>query len=320
MQTIDQRLTNTSYRSLILLALVLQSLLSCSKKEIVTFSEDDVNYLIRTDNPNDLVDHALYNFYQETGIAGFYNDTIHVQRISSPEEATERFKYVRLAFLYNYKYTPLIGFSYLKEKENIPSFLEFFKSEVLPSLPSSKIIPSLFLIDSFSMLENPVARKMEEGFMATFGFNTVGVVVKDVAGMSIEKQKMYKASLLGGITENILSRKYALLMEADFYAPTITQVRTYSATLNYAFIPLYLFIPSVPVPERLGFLHYPLTLYQNVLRETMPNRTIDLRAYLTAVFFYTEQEFVEKYSSYPLVIQKFKVVAKLLSENNFKLP
>ncbi len=54
----------------------IMALMACSKESALEPSDKDINYFVVNDNPNDPVQHAMYQFYEKTGIATFHNDTI----------------------------------------------------------------------------------------------------------------------------------------------------------------------------------------------------------------------------------------------------
>ena len=94
-----------------------------------------------------------------------------------------------------------------------------------------------------------------------------------------------------------------------------------AATAAYVFVPFDFFVPAnnIPEPEKLGLLYHPLMLYSNAIKLAISNESIDLRAYLTAAFLYSEDEFLEKYPDYPSVVKKYRVIRDLLMNAGFTL-
>ncbi len=66
----------TQYVNYVIILAVFFALTGCKKETALSPTNQDENYLVVKDNPNDPVDHQLYLFYQSTGIAGFYSDTV----------------------------------------------------------------------------------------------------------------------------------------------------------------------------------------------------------------------------------------------------
>ena len=309
------------YRSIFLVAFIVLFFTACKKEATLEESDEDINYFVRTDNPGDPVDHALYQFYVQTGIAGFYTDTIHKKLISRPGEAGERYDYTRLAFTYALQGEVATGFNYLTNKSAIPELLKFMQDLVLPALPSDKTIPSLFFIDSFYTFNTPWGKKIEHGWTSMYGLNTVGVIVQDVSLMSESEKKTYRASLLAGIAEKWMLLKQSPVLQKDFYQVTRDLMKSVNASANYLFLPYELFVPvnKIPQPEALGLLYHPLVLFSNTTKLSMPTESIDLRAFLTATFLYTQDEFLGKYAGYPAVIKKYTVIRDLLLSTGYIL-
>ena len=308
-------------RSIFLVVLMVHFFTACKKEAPLEVSDADINYFVRTDHPDDPVDHALYQFYEQTGIAGFYNDTIHRKLISRPGEKVERYEYTRLAFVYTLQGEPATGFRYLSDKSVIPELLIFMQNQVLPALPSEKIIPSLFLIDSFYTFSNPLEKKTAHGWTSIYGLNTLGVMVRDVALMSELEKKTYRASILAGIAEKWLVLRHSSVLQSNFYSITRELMKPVAATAAYVFVPFDFFVPAnnIPEPEKLGLLYHPLMLYSNAIKLAISNESIDLRVYLTAAFLYSEDEFLEKYPDYPSVVKKYRVIRDLLMNAGFTL-
>ncbi|MGN6416010.1 MAG: hypothetical protein ACTHMC_00865 [Pseudobacter sp.] len=308
-------------RSVLFVALIVQLFTACKKEAPLEVSDADINYFVRTDNPADPVDHALYQFYMQTGIAGFYNDTIHKKLISRPGEKIERFDYTRLAFIYTLQGEAATGYKYLTNKAAIPELLTFIQSQVLPTLPADRIIPSLFFIDSFYTFSNPLEKKTVHGWTSIYGLNTLGVIVQDVALMSELEKKTYRASLLAGIAEKWMLQKHSPVLQKDFYQVTRDLLKTVNTSANYVFIPYELLVPAnkIPQPEAMGLLYHPLVFFSNTSKLGMPTESIDLRAFLTATFLYTQDEFLEKYAGYPAVVKKYRVLRDLLLSAGYKL-
>jgi hypothetical protein len=309
------------YRLVFLVAFMMLFFTACKKEATLEESNEDVNYFVRTDNPADPVDHALFQFYEQTGIAGFYNDTIHRKLISRPEEKVERYDYTRLALTYALQGEVATGFTYLSNKNFLPELLPFMQNQVLTALPSNESIPSLFFIDSFYKFSTPLDKKIEYGWTAIYGLNTVGVVVKDVSIMNDSEKEVYRASILAGIAEKWLLLTHASVLQTEFYQITRNLLKTVNTSANYVFLPYELLVPvnRIPQPEAMGLLYHPLALAPNIPKVVMPTESIDIRAFMTAAFLYSEEDFQEKYDAYPAVIQKFKVVRELLLKTGFKL-
>lgn len=79
-----------------------------------------------------------------------------------------------------------------------------------------------------------------------------------------------------------------------------------------------------PQPEVLGFIRYAhANLLGIPIPEYMmaaPRESDDARAFLTAVFYYSTQEFNDKYVNDELVVKKFGIIKNLAKEAGFRFP
>lgn len=322
MLTIFQFSSKSIFLNMVLIPLSFLLFTACKKEAALDVSGDDKNYFLKIDNPADPVDHALFKFYEQTGIAGFYTDTIYKWNISKPGEVPERYNYKKLGFTYAIQGEAPTGFRYLKDKTPIPALLSFLQDDVIQLLPSTNIIPSLFFIDSFYTFNTPLNKKIEHGWISMYGLNTVGLIVKDVSIMSEAEKNVYAASIAAGIAEKWIQLKYANKLQTDFYKVTRDLTGKILSTGAYLFVAYSLFMAEdkIPTPESLGLLHHPMIFFLNASLAATPTESMDLRAFLTAAFRYSNAEFSTLYDSHPPVIQKFNVVRELLLEAGFNLP
>jgi hypothetical protein len=297
-------------------------LAGCRKEKAIEPSNLDKNYFVIEDNPNDPVDHAIYAFYKSTGVATFYTDTFYKKRISREGEIPERFIYIKLTL----NYTPLGNLNVyskpLSSRTNIQPLLQLMETEVLPKLPSIGIIPSILLIDSFSdhTFKNI---QISHGLTAIYGFNTVGIKVENVGMMNNEERKMYAASILAGIAIKKLSDFYAGQLQKDFFSISRGATKnTIPMDIYTEGIPWLLLLPQgeEPPPLSIGLLFYPT--YNSPFGDfpAMPREADDLRAFLTAAFYYTAQDFADLHPNETLVLQKFNIIRSIVKDSGFRIP
>lgn len=315
--------STTSITNTVCLLFSLFVAVSCRKEKSPEPSNQDNNYFIITDNPNDPIDHAIYQFYKSTGIASFYNDSIYKKRVSREGEIPERFTYIKLSL----NYTPLgnanIYSKPVSSKTNIPPLLQLMETEVLPKLPSDVIIPSILLIDSFSNQNQRIKNiKIPHGLTSIYGFNTVGIIVEYMEMMNNEERKMYAASILAGISARRLNDLYAARLQKDFFSLSRDVTKNTIPMDIYSGIPWLLLLPpgDEPPPKSIGFLFYPIFDYPFGDYFNMPNEEYDIRAYLTAAFYHTTQEFTDLHPNETLVLQKFNIIRRFAKDAGFRIP
>lgn len=299
---------------------------SCKKEKALEPSNEDENYFVVTDNPNNPVDHSIYQFFTNTGIPVFYKDTIGKKRI--PDSAgIARYTYITLSINYGLFGNTQNNYTPLSSKAPIPAFLDLLKEQLLPRMPAGLHFNSILLIDSF-IHELPMNNlKFEDGWTTWQAFNTVAIMVKDVTVMNNEEKKMYVSSILAGIADKQINSLYANELQRNFYSISRTAA---SAVLNgtdiYIGLPFFIFTDpsSVPAPEKIGFLRYMdvglFGIPDPYFTTSPPNEANDLRAFLTASLNYTTQEFNTKYVNEELVLKKYGIIKNIAKQAGFKFP
>ena len=308
---------------LLLIAVLLAT--SCSKEKNLEPSNLDEDYFAIQDNPEDPVDHAIYRFYQSTGIGSFYNDTIHRKQVGD-SAGTPVYAYVKLSLSYAPFGNSNHRFKLLSSRAAIPALLDLLKEQLIPQIPENMQIPSILLVDSFWNQESRIINiQLADGWSSFQGFNTLAIKVEDVTNMNAEEQRLYIASILAGLAAKQIGNAYASELQRDFYSVSRSPDLAVSPYDIYIGLPFFFLMdPStVPPPEAIGFLKYisvdygiPIPLYQM----TPPLEADDLRAYLCAAFYYSTQEFNSKYADDEWILQKFSIIRNIAKQAGFRLP
>ncbi|QEC42968.1 hypothetical protein [Pseudobacter ginsenosidimutans] len=302
------------------------SMAGCRKDSSPAPSRIDENYFVITDNPNDPVDHAIYEFYKTTGIASFMNDTIYKKQ-TGHIDGQQRGSYIKLSLSYTMYAQTTASYTKVSSKERIPALLELLKEKMLPKLPSQMLIPSILLADSVTDGYPIFEPAFAYGWTVLRGFNTVGISVKDVEAMSDEEKAMYTASMLAGIAEYVLNNQYADQVQNNFFGISRTAAKTVVPSVPVDIYTLQDLFPYVlppnkaPLPQNLGFLRYPMKRYPGGNPFLIaPREADDCRAFLTAAFFYAPAAFADLHVNETLVLKKFSVIRELLKQAGFQLP
>ena len=297
---------------------------SCRKEKALAASDQDENYFVVKDNPNDPADHAIYEFYNSTGIASFINDTIHRKRLSD-SAGLPRYSYITLSLSYTLFSNETISFRLVSNKSNIPDLMDLLKLELLPRLPKDLLVPSFLLVDSIWTTQSEQVIDIADGWTSWHGFNTVAISVEDMAAMNVDERRMYAASLLAGLAEKRLIRTVSEALDRDFFSISRNAAKSMTTIDIYSGGPFIFFgiDPSLP-PPNLGFRKY----FKNAIAVLMglpnpvgpPLETEDLRAFLTAAFYYTPQEFASLYPDSELMLKKFNTIREIVRKAGFQLP
>lgn len=302
------------------LLLVIMIVVGCKKEKAPEASRDYDDKFVVKDNPNDPVDHRIFTFFQSTGIASFYNDTVYLKPVGD-SAGVPRYQPITLSI----SYTPLgkdVGIITLPEnRELLPAILDLFQAELIPQLPKNYFIPSILFVDSFELSFKRIMLQMSDGWASFRGYNTVAVKTRDVRVMNASEKTMYLRSILAGIAARQLWQNMYAKLQSNFLsvsrdiAMPVMQWDVYNTLLmEYYYDP-------VPAPQELGFLHYiSIADQQGNPLLLAPRDEDDIRMFLVAVLSFTTDEFIAANAAFPAVIEKFKIMKGLAKASGLGTP
>lgn len=300
---------------------------SCRKEKMPAPSGLDEDYFVVKDDPGDPVQHARYEFYKSTGIASFYNDTINKKQVGEID-GKPRYTYYTLSMDYQFYGNTSMSFKLVSDKTLIPIFLDLLKTDLLPRLPEAVSFPSILMLDSVYYSGFPALNiQIEDGWTSMQGFNTIGICVKDVASMGNDEKRLYVASMLAGIAEKRLNDQVPEKLQQEFFSISRAISNSIMPAWDIYFGIAFMFMypaGNQPAANTLGILKYPRVKLgeappMNDL-VSMPRATDDLRAYLTAALYYTEEEFTNLYPGNTPILKKFTIIRNIVRDAGFKLP
>jgi len=287
---------------------------ACKKEAPIKPSNLDENNLIVKDNPSDPVDHAIYQFYQNTGVSLFYNDTLGRRQVGDSAGIPQYF-YPRLAVTYSFAGTDnSVSFTLLKNKQQVLPMLELLKNDVLPFIPDSLSRPCILLVDSLASNSAATGLPFPIGFNSYDGFNTIAIRTIDPDTMSADARKKFAASVLGDLGGKQLIVTQIDKIYNEFYRFSNDLAPSQSGAYSVSFSVLS--PDGSQKPEDFGFI----TWFQYNGGIYTPNGISDVNSYLAAVINYTPESFAAVYAGFPAVIEKFNWVRPLAKALGFQLP
>ncbi|MBN9384044.1 MAG: hypothetical protein J0H74_25060 [Chitinophagaceae bacterium] len=285
---------------------------ACKKEAPLKPSDADENYLTVKDNPSDPVDHAIYQFYQNTGVSLFYNDTIGRKQVAD-SAGIPQYLYLRLAVAYSLAgIDNNVNFTLLKDKQQVVPMLDLLKNDVLPFIPDSLSRACILLVDSLTFNGTPSGFPFSPGFNSYSGFNTIAIRTVDPDTMSADARRKYVASVLGDLGGQQLGATQFSRLN-DFYNISVVLSPPgfcYGARFSN------LSPDGGKTPEDFGFIawfQYDGDIYT-------PDTYTDVKSYVAAVINYTPASFAAVYAGYPAVIEKFNYIRPLVKSLGFQLP
>lgn len=284
---------------------------SCRKEPVATFPDYDRNWLVVEDNPADATIHANYLFYKETGIPVYINDTIGTQqRVDVFGHAFTHYEKLSLSYSLGPDLSgapPLVqSYSYCS-KADVAQALDFLRTEIIPMLPKTVFVPSIFLVEDLST--------NAFGSYAFKGFNTVIIgSISKIAAMDADTRASYKGAILRALlTNTVVSDNYKDIL-GKFYSVSrkfITSRDAYSVyTFQLASLVTGLPAGTTATPQAIGFIGTdPRNMYYTPMSTWM-----DVCMYLEATLGNSEARFTQLYGNQPNIMIKYGYIRQILAD------
>ncbi|MBO9676065.1 MAG: hypothetical protein J7577_21675 [Sphingobacteriaceae bacterium] len=300
----------------VIAACFMLTLVSCRKEPFTVFPDYDKNWLAMEDNPNDATIHANYQFYKETGIPVFVNDTIGSQKRVDVFGKTYTY-YEVLSLSYSLGGIPsgpppvVQSFTYCN-KADVPAALTFLRNEIMPVITGKIHVPSILLVEN--MNTNAF------GNYAYKGFNTVVIAqVSKILSMSAATKADYKAAIFRAMLTNaVLDSKYAGTLD-KFYAVSKKFVTGRDAYGLNSFYLTSIYIVGLPAGTPLTFQAIGFLGPDTRITSSSPISTwLDVSMYIEAAMVNTDAQFKQKYAAYPNILTKYGYIRQILTDLGIK--
>ena len=256
------------------------------------------------EDSNDPVDHAIYQFYTETGIPVFYNDTIGEEtRVDHWGNSYTHYEILQFgSSSLGGTETPNPFSSYeLCPKEDVVDGLEFLREEIVPVLPESIKITSFLLLKSLTPW-NPAVVSNE----AFKGLNTVLISrVSELKDMSDAERLNMKGAIFNAVLATPVSG-YTEELAAFYQATRSCYTENLYGCAGWYFYNRYGFSD----PRAVGFLKDPNPSDYG----SMPTEVQDVGMYIKAMFIYTPEEFEALYGAFSVVMTKYEIMKTVLRD------
>ena len=287
-------------KSLYVLLLLSVLFTACDKEDHLTPSNLGKDWFT-IESSDDPVDQAIYQFYVETGIPVFYNDTIG-QETRVDNWGNSYIHYEILQFgssALGGTETPNPFSSYeLCPRENVIDGLEFLREEIIPVLSESIKVRSFLLLKSLTPYNTAISNE------AFKGLNTVLISrVPELKNMS----EVERLNMKGAVLNAVLATPIAAYTEelTMFYQTTRScYTEELYGCAGWYFYNRYEFSD----PRTVGFLKDPNPNDYNY----MPTETQDVGMYISAIFTYTPEEFENLYGAFDAVMTKYRIMVSVL--------
>ncbi len=278
----------------------LLAFLACKKEENPVASADIADAFIRHDNTVNEADHQIYLYYQESGIPVLYSDTLTTDPVTT------------LRFGYNLtSLDSLITFTRLQHNTDILEGLAFVKTQVIPYLGPQLKPYSVFLTDSLYSYTFDYYGPHKVLLNAYQGLNTLAIgYVPSISKLDGASLRKYRGSIFKTLLAIPMGNASALL--DNFYAVSAAfyNKSAYGTDNTPYYIPYQ-------AKEAYGLLS---DGSESTTYYATGSQTDDLNRYLDVVLSLSEAEFTATYSSYPLVMDKYRYFKEALTALGFTMP
>ncbi|MBO9633960.1 MAG: hypothetical protein J7578_12660 [Chitinophagaceae bacterium] len=290
-------------------------MVACNKEAAFQPRSEEYDLTVK-DNPSDPVDHAIYQFYQTTGVPIYYNDTIAKIKVGD-SAGIPQYTYQRLALTYSPAGIGApISWVPLPDKKLVLPMLPLLQDKLLPQLTNVYPVPSLFIVSSSRQraFQGLMVGRNNKPFP---GFNSLMLSNVNPAIMSDSAQRDYIADVLGIIAYKMLRPNYDKGLVTEFDKIT-------ASTTSYP--NMYAHPLSDLSPDGNGkledFSFLPVRYVSGLAQGMTTTQENDFLSYIEAVFFYNNNpsvNFETDFGAYPLIIKKFRLVQKMLKDIGFRI-
>ena len=299
-------------------------LISCNDKEDdVMPSYQDENWWVNKDNPNSVLDHAIYQAYELYGVPIFYNDTI-----GSQDRGTDAFGRPNIYYeviKLNYTITGNIygevpnAYVLSSNEEDIMEGVKLLRDYVLANFPDFIDVPrSYLLVDTLHMGLNDKNYLPYIG-SAFSGLTTVAVgKLPDIKNMDEKEKRMLAGEILTAQVGTYIYNTYNKTDLDPFYKVLTKDVNEYYGYGNKVDINTApsKYNPSYAPCEEYGFLK-PAPNRPIIEGELyyFPSRDQDVNDYVALYLGFTEEQVRELYEEdYPHVFKKYGIVKSIIEK------
>ena len=279
----------------ILVALPL--LASCGSEDDLTPSGADINGFAPLEGDNSQTAQIRNAFYQATGSYLLFNDTLVSQSTNGqPELFDINYALVGSSSVDTYDY----HYTYITDAASQQKAADALRTYLVSKL--GKATPFSFLLVD-DIYYNSYGRKKH----ATYLLGTRGYAISTGSGEMYDDPKSYVNDMLADIAYDRFNRQSSTVTDAfysyskEYYGQDVADDEKDIENVEY----------THGLMEKFegwdeGFYYYPY-------------ETRDVKDYIAAVLSMTREEFVEKYGSYAIMVDKYDAMRTILTNIGFNL-
>lgn len=295
---------------------------SCQKEGHLTPSEGIENFFEVPEGATDAESVLRREFQKETGTYLLFNDTLRKEFLGTDRDGfpVYSFETVNLGYGVMSSSRNKFTFHYLSTLEIKENVADFVKNRVLPLMDKELYPYSLLLVDSVFQANFYLEEGADpsEGFYGSgkdfmtyySGVRCLAISVGDIPEMNKQEERTFLSDLFKGMITSTLSVRASDMV--DFYKSG----EPYYGKKGY--LGYGIDIDHLDDFRELGFLGgYMEEDYGDVYVE-FQKKEEDIAAFVGALFE-DENTFLKENESFPLVIEKYNIIKKLVRDLGYKL-
>lgn len=275
--------------------------ISCSEEDTLEPSGIYENSFMISPDANDPESVLRREFYERNGVHLLFNDTLRHEQVATNADGTPYWftETVDIAYgISSYSDDPF-NFGFIKDQTTRQASINFVETYILPHLGNGLRPYSIFLTTEISYIDY-----FDDLIYLDYynGMRCFVINVKDALQMEDAGKKAFSTNIF----RNIVSKKINQLdksLLAEFYSFCDSY---YGKQYSNFGIPNN---PAFEVVYALGFLDKRSSYF--VYKDT------DQTNYIDAIFNNDEQEFKQQYADYPIILQKYDLLKKVISNMGF---
>ena len=303
---------NIMKKIILYFALGLATLLSCSKEDDLKPSGARDDYFTISPDAKDEESVLRRTFYETNKIHLLFNDTLRHEQRGTYADGTPYWFTETLDLGYgidSYDQTERT-FTFLKDMDAKKAAVQLVENYVLNHLGESLLPYSCFLVETIEeyVFDDDLYDYIWKPNSTIQGLRCLALATGDVRGMSETEMQRQAAKLCCAVVNSIFNE-----LANNYDDKTFDEFYSFSST-NYG---RYFYSePSEKEMYEKGFLTYEYDDYYGDY--SWPYKKDDRSSFLQAIFYQDETEFKEKFADYPVILQKYDVLKKIVMDQGYK--
>lgn len=290
----------------------------CAKDDDVIPSYKDQDWFRIEDDPNDALTHLRYTIYMEEGVPIFYNDTLGSEiRYNKAGEAYTYYEILKLGYAITGASSAL-KYALADDLTDVMAMTELMDKYLFDYLPKGKRPLSYLLVDSAILKTGSQGGyTVYDDYYKAMTSTCVGNIEKvkemtenekksfaaELAGLEFVDDVVSAAELTGDLVAAYDSLSLKVKLDLTTYAPIQVGNSGYGAVISGNRS------RQLPESELFGLIHYRHAEGYSLF---IPTKEQDKAAYIGMILSLTDEEIREKYKDYPVVLEKYGLIRKML--------